>query len=140
GFGWGEQRLYREVPEWSDFTPEIAVSSMMWPTPSAMHVYYLTTPPPESSHVVRLLIDETQYAALIAHIQASFTLDEDGHIINLNCCWYPGFNDNFYDSPHSYHFLHTCNVWTNDALKKADLPTGRWALFDTDILRHLPRD
>jgi uncharacterized protein (TIGR02117 family) len=137
GFGWGEQRLYREVPEWSDLTAEIAISAMMWPTPSAMHVYLLPSAPPTSSRIVQLWIDETQYRALIEHILASFSVDEAGQLINLNCCWYPGFNDNFYASPHWYHFLNTCNAWTNAALKAADLPTGGWALFDTDIMRHL---
>lgn len=137
GFGWGEQRLYRDVPEWSDLTVEITLNAMMWPSRSAMHVYLLPAAPPEHSHLVRLMVDETQYRALIDHIQSSFSLTTNGEIINLNCCWYPRFNDNFYESPHWYHFLQTCNVWTNNALKAANLPTGRWALFDTDIMRHV---
>lgn len=136
-FGWGELELYREVPVWADFTPGIAVRSMLLPTRSALHISYLEQQPTPTSWVRPLHISTTQYNELVQHILASFRLDEQGQIINLNCCWYAGWNDNFYDSPAAYHLFATCNNWTNEALQKAGLPTGRAAIFDTDILRYL---
>ena len=46
-----------------------------------------------------------------------------------------GNTDAFYEALGSYSMLYSCNTWTNNALKKANLPSGIWTVFDKGILR-----
>jgi hypothetical protein len=32
--------------------------------------------------------------------------------------------------------FYSCNTWTNEALKKANMPAGIWATLDKGILSH----
>lgn len=137
-FGWGDRGLYENVPTWDDLTLAITIESMLWPTQSAMHVTYLSGPPTVGEWVRSVHLSPDQYDVLINEIEHSFSLDDAGRPVSLNCCWYGHINDNFYESPPRYHLLRTCNNWTNRVLKKTGVPTALWTPNHDHILRHLP--
>jgi len=37
----------------------------------------------------------------------------------------------------SFSCFKTCNTWTNQTLKKAEIKTAIWTPFDSGILKHL---
>ena len=135
-FGWGDRGLYEKVPTWDDLTFGILFTSMLLPTRSAVHVSYFLNRPNESSNVISIQISPNQYDQLIAEILATIEL-EDGSPQSLNCCFYPNFRDQFYSSPFKYHIFYTCNMWTNETLKKIGLPAAKWATRQNYIMNHL---
>ena len=44
-----------------------------------------------------------------------------------------GNSDAFYDATGSYSLFHTCNSWTNNALKAAGMKASVWTPFDKGI-------
>ncbi|MEM9777316.1 MAG: DUF2459 domain-containing protein [Chloroflexota bacterium] len=135
-FGWGDLGLYRDVPTWDDLTVRILFTSMLLPTESAVHVSYFLNQPVESENIILLQISPEQYDILIEEILTAVDL-KDGEAQSLNCCYYPNFRDQFYESSFYYHILYTCNMWTNETLKKADLPAALWATRQNYIMNHL---
>ena len=47
-----------------------------------------------------------------------------------------GKNDAFYEATGRYSLFHTCNTWTNNALKIAGQKACVWTPFDTGIFYH----
>jgi uncharacterized protein (TIGR02117 family) len=128
-FGLGERAFYIHTPAWEDLSPSVAFKALFWPTASAMHVTYYAQAPSPNSRCHRLLINQAQYKALSAYIQASFGKKA---ILIRNAGY--GSRDNFYEAPHAYHLFYTCNDWTNQALRQAGLRAALWSPFDWGIL------
>ncbi|MEM8860169.1 MAG: DUF2459 domain-containing protein [Chloroflexota bacterium] len=135
-FGWGDRGLYENVPTWGDLTFQILFTSMLLPTTSAVHVSYFIDRPKETPNAIAVKISREQYDMLIEEVLATLIL-EDGKPQSLNCCFFPNFRDQFYGSPFSYHIFYTCNMWTNEILKKIGLPAARWATRQNYIMSHL---
>lgn len=133
-FGWGDRGLYENVPTWADLTLPIAARSLLLPTQSAMHVTYYRSRPALTPLVRQVRISPEQHRTLVQFIEDSFSRDGAGRPINLDCCWYPAINDNFYASPPRYHVLRTCNVWTNKALRVSGIRTALWTPFHDRLL------
>ena len=99
-----------------------------------MHVEYTEKPTEDEMHRP-VYISKSDYARLIKFVKRSFTLD--GKEIELiPDSGYTEF-DNFYEANDAYHLFRTCNRWTNEALKAANVKTGVYALFPDGILSHL---
>jgi uncharacterized protein (TIGR02117 family) len=133
-FGWGDKGFYMNTPEWEDLTASTALSAILLPTPTAMHVAYEETPV-EYNQCVKVELSKAQYRQLIAFVKGSFR-QERGNIQLIPNKGY-GPNDNFYESYRSYHAFRTCNTWTNRALKHARVRTGILAIFPEGVMRHL---
>ncbi|MFW3327891.1 DUF2459 domain-containing protein, partial [Aliarcobacter butzleri] len=54
--------------------------------------------------------------------------------IYINTTAQYGQNDAFYEAIGSYSIFHTCNTWTNNVLKNANLLSSKWVAFDDGIL------
>lgn len=135
-FGWGDKMLYEKVPAWSDLTISIAAQAMLVPSESAMHIAYLIKKPAATSHSIPIKISPEQYDELSNAFIESFAL-QDSNPQSLNCCFYPNLYDQFYASNQNYHILFTCNIWTNNMLKRMGVPTARWAPEQKYIMQHL---
>lgn len=136
-FGWGDRGLYEEVPTWGDLTASILVRSMLLPSQSAMHLTYYDYGLKRTENSIPVNISQDQYAILIEEFLNSFDTTADGTPKSLECCFYPRLNDQFYASPTNYHIMYTCNMWTNTLLKKAGIPTAKWAPTQDNIMIHL---
>ena len=135
-FGWGEKGFYLETPTWADLKVSTALMATLLPTPAAMHVIYFPFTPREGAHVQKVRISPDQYLQLVQYIQKSFVRNENHQLVLIDCCSYPGWNDNFYEAVGSYHLFNTCNNWTNGGLKAAGIKTATWAPFDRSVFYH----
>lgn len=135
-FGWGEKGFYLETPTWSDLKASTALNAVLLPSPTAMHVVYFPFTPKEGQYVKQVRITQDQYLALVQYIKNSFKWDDNEQAILIDCCRYPGWNDNFYEAVGNYHLFNTCNNWANGGLKAAGIKTATWAPFDRSIFYH----
>ena len=135
-FGWGDRRFYMETPEWGDLRPGVAIGAALWPTPSAMHVYYEPRRRKVTEKTVPVTLSPEQYEKLVNYITGTFK-QQNGSFILIPGKGYTGA-DNFYEAHGHFSFFRTCNTWTNNALKAAGLKTGAWAILPSGVMRHLP--
>lgn len=132
-FGWGDKGFYLNTPTWGDLTFSTAVKAVFLESPTAMHVT-------EYSNIgndwKKVEIDNFQLIALINFIQNSFKYSSENEFIKITSYSY-GSNDTFYEATGSYSCIRTCNTWTNEAMKKAEVKTAIWTPFDWGVLKHL---
>ncbi|MEO5584239.1 MAG: TIGR02117 family protein [Flavobacteriales bacterium] len=134
GFGWGDKGFYLETPTWGDLTPRVAFDAVCGLGGSAMHAtfHHQIT---EGDDCKRITLSAAQYARLVAYIRQSFAYDAEGRTIHIGAQADYGLTDAFYDGVGSYNLFHTCNTWTNNALKASGQKACWWTPFDTGIFR-----
>jgi uncharacterized protein (TIGR02117 family) len=135
--GWGDKKFYIETPEWSDLTVSTAVGSTFGFHQSAMHVVFYPLVLP-SKRKRALYLSPEQYQRLHGWILDWFELDSNGQVIPIPTGNSYGPNDVFYEAKGRYHLFHTCNTWTNQALKVAGQRAAWWTPFDKGIFYHYP--
>lgn len=134
GIGWGDKGFYLNTPEWKDLTFKTAFVAAVGIGETALHVTYHHSIA-ENNLCYKVEIDENQYRILIQHVVESLDTGADKKVIYINTTAQYGDSDVFYEALGSYSMFHSCNTWTNDGLKKANLPSGIWTVFDKGILR-----
>lgn len=133
-FGWGDKGFYLETPTWADLKFSTAFKAATGFSTSAVHTTFYKKLK-ENSSCKKILISESEYQKLVGYINDSFQLNSDGFIkIETNAVY--GKNDAFYEANGSYSLVHTCNTWTNNALKAANQKAALWTPTDTGILCH----
>jgi hypothetical protein len=50
-----------------------------------------------------------------------------------------GYRDDFYHSPHHYNLIHTCNTWSGDILREANVTMSYWTPFSFNVMKSLER-
>lgn len=132
--GWGDKGFFLDTPTWAELKVSTAINAAFLPSPTAMHVEYMSVPK-VSSDIKQIQISSKDYQKLIRFIQHSFVQTRNGiSLIPDRGYWK---RDNFYDAHGNYHLFNTCNVWVNDALKSAELPTSLLSILPEGNLRHL---
>jgi sensor histidine kinase YesM len=81
--------------------------------------------------VEKITIFQKGYTKLLTFIDNSFAKKDNKPII-LSKGLYP--NSFFYFSSKEYHILNTCNVWTAEALKSAEVDVSAFFTLTTDDL------
>ena len=132
-FGWGDKGFYLNTPTWGDLTFSTAVNAVFLKSSTAMHV---TEYNDIDKNWKKVEIDSFQLLSLLNFIQNSFQFNSNNSVIKITSYSY-GNNDTFYEAKGSYSCIRTCNSWTNEAMKKADIKTAIWTPFDWGILKHL---
>lgn len=135
--GWGDKGFFLDTPTWSELKASTAINAALLPSNTAMHVAYIREPQ-KSESCRAVTLNFYNYKKLINHIESSFET-RDRKILLIHGKGYSN-NDNFYEAINSYHLFRTCNSWTNEALKSANVKTGIYALFPHGILSHLPEN
>jgi len=130
-FGWGNKEFYFNVPEWKDLTFGLAFRAVFFRLQSAMHVRFYSF---EKESWKKIAIAEIQLKNLNYFIENSFSKKENALLL---CKKNELGNNCFYDAKGKYSFINTCNVWVNDALKQANIPTSVWSPFHWGVLYHL---
>jgi uncharacterized protein (TIGR02117 family) len=126
-FGWGDRKFFLETPRWSDLRADTAALAVVVPTRTAMHVQFRHRSK-LTKRDRRVLLSQSQYERLIAHILESFRRDANGEFVWIAGSGY-GDRDTFYEARNRYFFANTCNNWTGLALKRAGVCTGLWTPF-----------
>ncbi len=130
-FGWGDLEFYRNTPEWKDLSLHTAFVALFQDSPSAMHVIFFQEMA-EDEKTITIHLTTQQYLKLEKFIKESFDTDKDGNIKAIPNLHY-NRNDAFFRATGSFNLFYTCNTWTNDALKYANLRACLWTPFDKGI-------
>jgi uncharacterized protein (TIGR02117 family) len=132
-FGWGDRNFYIHTPEWSDLTLPVAFKALFLKSSTAMHVTFY---PHSLNSWASLQLCDNQLEALIAYIENTFKKDKKGMLIKMD---FEGYNDydSFFEARGSFSLFRTCNVWVNQAFKKAEIKTAVWTPFDFGVLFHV---
>ncbi|HIP31381.1 MAG TPA: TIGR02117 family protein [Crocinitomicaceae bacterium] len=132
--GWGDKGFFLDTPTWAELKISTALNAALLPSSTAMHVAYSSEPIITKSRK-KVFLNSKEYAKPIDFAKSSFQLKNDEADLIIG----KGYSDsdNFYEANNSYHLFRTCNSWTNDALKAANIKTGIWALFPEGIMAHL---
>jgi len=135
GIGWGSRDFYMNVPEWSDITFKLALTSTVGIGSSALHVTYYKSIF-ENKDCVNINITHDEYKRLIDYILASVKTDRIGKSMVVNTNTRYGLTDNFYEANGRYSLLNTCNTWANDALKACGQKAAIWTPFQEGVFLH----
>lgn len=130
-FGWGDKGFYLETPTWADLKFKTAFKAMFFLSTTAMHVTFYKQLA-ENASCKKICISRKSYTKLVNYINDSFeTKDNIPELIKG-----AGYADHdlFYDAKGTYSLFFTCNSWTNNGLKAANLRACLWTLFDKGIL------
>ncbi len=131
-FGWGNKEFFFNVPEWKDLSFGLAFRALFFRLESAMHVISYSE---KKEKWISVKVNKIQIQQLNKFISESFAKKEK---VLTPCKKIGEENKNcFYDANGRYSCMNTCNVWVNDALKAANIPTSIWSPFHFGILYHL---
>ena len=135
GIGWGDKGFYLNTPEWKDLKASTAFVAATGIGETALHITYHKSVE-ENELCYKYMIDTVQYQTLIDFVKSSLEYDTENKPIVINTSAQYGDSDAFYEAIGSYSMFYSCNTWTNEALKKANMPAGIWATLDNGILSH----
>ena len=133
--GWGDKGFYLETPSWSDLKASTAFNAAFGLGSSAIHATYYQQLV-ENEKCVKLRIGKDQYRQLIQYIDKALQKDASGNLMVIGENARYGDHDAFYEATGSYSLFHTCNTWTNNALKASGQKACWWTPFDKGIFYH----
>ncbi|WP_198305585.1 TIGR02117 family protein [Arcobacter vandammei] len=130
--GWGDKGFYLDTPTWSELKVSTALVAGLGIGSTAFHITYYKDIE-EDDLTIKVPISKEQYASIVSTVKKNLQY-ENGNAINIKTKAQYGENDAFYEATGSYSIFHTCNTWTNNTLKEAELPSSKWLVFDKGIL------
>ena len=130
--GWGDKGFYLETPKWADLKFSVAFNAAFALGTTAVHATFYDTMI-EDKRCRKIILSKNQYARLITYINHSLKNDDHAHVMNIITKANYSDKDAFYEANGSYSMLHTCNTWTNSALKSCGQKACLWTPFDTGI-------
>jgi uncharacterized protein (TIGR02117 family) len=132
-FGWGDKGFYLETPTWADLKASTAFKAAFGLSSSAMHTTFYCELK-ENKRCIKLHVSKEQYQRLITYIEKSFQPDSTGMPVAIGEKARYSNNDAFYEGKGNYNLFHTCNTWTNNALKACGQKACLWTPFDKGIM------
>ena len=130
--GWGDKGFYLDTPTWAELKFSTAFRAAFGLSSAAIHATYYRRMK-EGEDCVKINISKDQYQRLINFIKKSLLVQSNGEFIPIATNANYGDSDAFYDAKGSYSLFHTCNGWTNDALKVSGQKASVWTPFDSGI-------
>ncbi|NJP09016.1 MAG: TIGR02117 family protein [Leptolyngbyaceae cyanobacterium RU_5_1] len=136
-FGWGDRIFYMETPSWDQVSPTNALRSLFfWQNASAMFVKGHSSVPHFPNETLKCIrLSKTDYLALMNFIDTSFQADKQGHKQRIGSG--QDQQSGFYAAHGYYSAIKTCNSWTADGLRAANINTPLWAGLAAPIMYHL---
>lgn len=130
--GWGDRGFYIDTPEWKDLKVKTALIAASGIGQTLIHTTFYEEIL-EDDLTFSYKISRPQYARIVSIIKQNLKYN-DGKTILVKTDAQYGQNDAFYEAFGSYSIFHTCNTWTNNLLKEAQMPSSKWLAFDKGIL------
>jgi len=129
-FGWGDKETYLNTPNIENIKLSTSLKALFLNTPSLMHVSYIRNIL-RYRDTKRIALSTLQYNHLRSSIMQSF---------NFNGEHYKGYGreDFFYEAKGEYNALHTCNSWTGDKLREANVSVPYWTPFVWSVTKVIP--
>lgn len=128
--GWGDEDFYRS----SDPSIWMTLKAGLLPTSSVVHVRTVCQYEIKKfskDKIAKLAISDKGFENLSLFIENSFAKKND-KFIRVSKGLYP--KSAFYLSSKTYHIFNTCNVWTAEALRSAELDITPFISITTDNL------
>ncbi|GHE37717.1 TIGR02117 family protein [Sphingobacterium griseoflavum] len=135
--GWGDKGFYLNTPEWKDLKLKTALVAGLGIGETALHVTYYKAMS-ENQLCRRTQVTPAQYRRLVSYVLASLKTNAHGEAIRIETNAQYNEDDAFYEAKGAYSLIFSCNTWTNNALKYANMPAGVWTVFDGGILQYYP--
>ncbi len=135
-FGWGDRKFYIETPSWEQVRPTNALRALFyWRNPSALFIKgHPQLPHAGNEQLQCVKLDRADYLALMTFLQGTFqgsssrpqrlASGQDGA-------------SGFFAANGNYSVLMTCNSWTANGLRAANVNTPLWAGLAPPIMRQL---
>ena len=130
--GWGDKGFYLQTPTWADLKFSTAFKAGFGLGTAAVHATFYKSLE-EGDRCVKLDIDKGQYRRLVAFIENSLKTDLLGQPIVIPTEARYDNDDAFYEAKGHYSLFHTCNTWTNNALKACGQKACWWTPFEDGI-------
>ena len=130
-FGWGDKETYLNTPTWNDIKISTSLKALFINTPSLMHVSFYKRID-RFINIKKIELSKEQKTELEISILNSFDLE------NNNSYKGYGREDIFYSSVYKYNLFNTCNTWTGDQLREANVSMSYWTPLSSNIINSLP--
>jgi uncharacterized protein (TIGR02117 family) len=136
-FGWGDRQFFMN----SSFDPITIFDVLFLPGPSVMHVWGHSTPKLQLGSAFELKqvnLSKAEYLKLTEFINNSFQRSADNQAIYIKQGLYK--DSSFYEAKGNYSFFRTCNAWTAEALRVADVNTPVWPALASAVMNQINCD
>ena len=131
GFGWGDKETYLNTPTWDDLKISTALKALFFNTPSLLHVgYYRDIHNYQELKEVNLT--QKQFKTLEQGLKREFYKKPHYEAKGF------GKDDAFYTSKRVYNVLDTCNTWSGDRLREANISMSYWTPFSFNVVGAFP--
>lgn len=138
--GWGDKGFYLNTPTWADLKFSTAFKAAFGLTAPAIHATFYRDPSAVGEDCVKLDLDKGQYQRLVTFIENSLQTDSLGQPIVIPTNMRYNNDDAFYEARGRYSLFHTCNTWTNNALKACGQKACWWTAGCTQKKGRLPKE
>jgi len=134
--GWGDKGFYLDTPEWKDLKFSTAFNAVFGLGSTAMHVTYYKSMVQDDMTIKEVTLSAADYQSLIARITQSFKLNNN----KVRLIPHPnyGVHDNYFEANGRYNLFNTCNVWTGNTLKAANVSMGLWTPLQAGVMDNIP--
>jgi len=129
-FGWGDRETYLNTPTWDDMKLSTTFNALFVDTPSVLHVHFYKEVK-RFKNLKTVWLSKGQKKLLITTVLKSFDMSEGS---NKGY----GKNDFFYPSVYRYNLFNTCNTWTGDRLRDANISVSYWTPLSYQVIDSLP--
>jgi uncharacterized protein (TIGR02117 family) len=134
-FGWGDRIFYVETSSWDKISISSALRSLLLQNPAALFVKGHSTVPHYPTETVKCIsLDRPHYLKLMHFLEASFQTNSQGKARISS--GHDG-DSSFYAATGRYSALKTCNSWTADGLRSADVNTPLWGGLAPAVMHQL---
>jgi len=136
-FGWGDRIFYIETPSWDRVELTNALRALFyWNNSSALFVKgHPNLPEVPNEQMKCLKLDKTDYLALMQFIEGSFEIGDRGQKQRIASG--QDQQSSFYAANGYYSILNTCNSWTANGLRAANVNTPLWGGLAQPVMFHL---
>jgi len=130
-FGWGDKETYLNTPTWNDIQLSTSLKALFINTPSLMHVTFYKNIH-RFKNIKTIKLSQKGKEVLESSILKSFNLESNNS--------YKGYgkDDFFYPSIYNYNLFNTCNTWTGDRLREANVSMSYWTPLSSTVIDSLP--
>jgi uncharacterized protein (TIGR02117 family) len=130
-FGWGDKETYINTPTWNELSISTTLKALFVNTPSLMHVSHISDIN-DYQAIKKIHISKEQLTALEKNILKSFDLNADKNYKAYS------HDDLFYPSNYKYNLFNTCNTWTGETLREANISMSYWTPLSQNVIDSLP--
>ncbi len=131
-FGFAEKNFYQQNKRWDNMNYLTSFKSLCGFGQGVMHVSFEKEYPFNRKFIRKVFLSSEQYIQLSNHIKNSFA-QSNGQMLSPIAPSNSKEGEMLYEADREFSFFHTCNTWTNNALKVIGYRTGKWTALEGGI-------